>query len=156
MARTARKTAEKLIELYEDTYAKESYEPFRINWDGLRGIAGVDKLHQSYLRKTGRVLDDSGYFLLQFDSFLVILQESDMHQFRLVPSRVAEKYRFGEEDDFELDEDEEDDEIFFDDENIELDDDGDADIEMDEDVDINGNNAEEAKESYENNPCHQK
>jgi hypothetical protein len=44
MVRTARNTARILSELYDETFCNDTYEPFRISWSDLRGIAGVAKL----------------------------------------------------------------------------------------------------------------
>lgn len=107
MARTARQTAEILTELYDESFANDSYEQFRITWADLRGVAGVEKLTTDYLRSINRSLNRSSYNLITLDNFLVVTQESDLESIRLVPPRIAEQYRFEEEDDELDDEDEE-------------------------------------------------
>jgi len=136
MARTPRKTAEKLVELYDETFAKELYEPFRINWPDLRGIAGVAKLTASYLRRVNKELNRTDYYLLQFDDFMAVLQECDLSRYRQVPSRLVEQYLYDASVDFDEDEDEEDDFIVDeqDVENIELDDEDEG-LYVDEDED---------------------
>jgi hypothetical protein len=111
MARTASKTASILSDLYDETFAHDSCEPFRISWSDLRGIAGVAKLYPGYLRNINRELNESGYTLVQFDNFLLVTQESSLSHIRLVPPRIVEQYLFEELDDIELDDDEDDPEI---------------------------------------------
>jgi hypothetical protein len=94
MARTAAKTGRILSELYDETFANDSYEPFRITWADLRGIAGVTRLTPFYLRTINRMLNESGYSLIPFDTFLVVTQEADLSHFRLVPPRLVEQYRY--------------------------------------------------------------
>jgi hypothetical protein len=105
MARTAAKTGRILSELYDETFANDSYEPFRITWADLRGIAGVTRLTPFYLRTINRMLNESGYSLIPFDTFLVVTQEADLSHFRLVPPRLVEQYRYEESEDLEQNED---------------------------------------------------
>jgi len=126
MAHSASKTASILSDLYDETFGNDSYEPFRITWADLRGIAGVVKLTDRYLREIDLALNDSGYTLIKFDNFLVVSQESNMSHIRLVPPRLVEQYLYDEEDDLELDDEDED-------EDIEV---GDVDSENDEDCEI--------------------
>ena len=110
MARTARQTARILSDLYDETFAKDSYEQYRINWSDLRGIAGVVKLTPTYLRALNRALNRFDYLLISLDNFLIVTQESDLESIRLVPPRLVEHYLFEEEDDdLELDDEDEDD-----------------------------------------------
>jgi hypothetical protein len=110
MARTATKTAHILSELYEDGFSSDSYEPFRITWADLRGIAGVAKLNGRYLNEIDRELNDCGHTLIKFDNFLLVTQESDMTHFRLVPPRVVEQFLYDqEEEDDDFDDEDEDD-----------------------------------------------
>jgi hypothetical protein len=109
MARTATKTANILSELYEETFCNDTYEPFRIAWADLRGIAGVAKLSGRYLDQLDQALSESGYTLIEFDNFLVVTHERDMTAIRLVPPRIVEEYLYDqdeeeEEDDVELEE----------------------------------------------------
>ena len=108
MARTANKTASILSELYEETFFSDSYEPFRITWADLRGIAGVARLNDRYLNEINRALSDTGHTLIKFDNFLLVTQESDMTHFRLVPPRVVEQFLYDEENDFDDEDDQED------------------------------------------------
>lgn len=107
MARTANKTASILSELYEKTFSNDSYEPFRITWADLRGIAGVARLNGRYLNDIDQTLNDTGHTLIKFDNFLLVTQESDMTHFRLVPPRVVEQLLFDEENDLEFEDDDE-------------------------------------------------
>ena len=111
MARTARETAEILTELYDESFANDSYEQFRITWVDLRGIAGVEKLTTAYLRMINRSLNRSSYQLISLDNFLVVTQESDLEKIRLVPPRIVEQYRYEEEDEDDLELDDEDEEL---------------------------------------------
>jgi len=112
MARTAKQTANILTELYDESFANDSYEQFRITWADLRGIAGVEKLTTDYLRSINRSLKRSSYQLISLDNFLVVTQESDLEKIRLVPPRIAEQYRYEEEnDDLELEDEDEDTEV---------------------------------------------
>jgi hypothetical protein len=104
MARTARQTAGILTELYDERFANDSFEQYRITWADLRGIAGVEKLCSGYLRSINRKLNRSGYLLISLDNFLLVTQERDLESIRLVPPRIVEQYRYEEEDDPELDE----------------------------------------------------
>ncbi len=108
MARTARQTANILTELYDESFGSDFIEQYRITWADLRGIAGVDKLHRGYLRMVNRSLIKSGYLMIQLDNYLVVTQESDLDQIRMVPPRIVEEYRYEEEDDDpELDDEDE-------------------------------------------------
>jgi len=44
MARTAAKTASILREIYDEDFNGEESEPYRFDWDQLRGIAGAKRL----------------------------------------------------------------------------------------------------------------
>ncbi|HIJ87496.1 MAG TPA: hypothetical protein HPP97_07380 [Desulfuromonadales bacterium] len=110
MARTATKTASILSELYEETFSSDSFEPFRITWADLRGIAGVARLNDRYLNEIDQALNDTGHTLIAFDNFLVVARENDMTHFRLVPPRVVEEFLYDEEEeDDDFDDDDEDD-----------------------------------------------
>ncbi|MBV5339774.1 MAG: hypothetical protein J0665_09480 [Deltaproteobacteria bacterium] len=112
MARTARQTASILTELYDESFANDSIEQYRIMWNDLRGIAGVEKLSPGYLRIINRSLCRSGYLLITLDNYLVVTQESDLDNIRLVPPRIVEQYRYEEEDDdLELDDEDEESEV---------------------------------------------
>jgi hypothetical protein len=108
MARTVRQTAFILSELYEETFSSESYEKFRITWSDLRGIAGVARLTSRYLGKVNQALSETGYTLISLDNFLVVAQETDLSDIRLVPPRIVEEYLYEEETDPDVDYDEDD------------------------------------------------
>ena len=103
MARSAANTAHILSSFYDETFAHDSCEAFRITWSDLRGIAGVTKLTAGYLRRINQELNESGYTLIPFDNYLAIAQENDLAHIRLVPPRIVEQYLFDkdavEEDD---------------------------------------------------------
>jgi len=111
MARSSVQTASILSELYNETFANDSYEPFRISWSDLRGIAGVTKLYPGYLHKVNQSLSESGNSLIQFDNFLLVTQENNVSHIRLVPPRIVEQYLYEDLDDLELDDDDEDTEL---------------------------------------------
>lgn len=104
MARSAANTARILSCFYDETFANDSCEAFRINWSDLRGIAGVTKLTDGYLRRINLELNDSGYTMITFDNYLVVVQENDLAHIRLVPPRIVEEHLFDKdiEDDYEL------------------------------------------------------
>jgi len=130
MARTAAKTASILSDLYNETFANDSYEPFRISWPDLRGIAGVAKLTDQYLRQINLELNESeGYTLIPFDNFLLVTQESNLSHIRLVPPRIVEQHLYVEADDCEIDDEDEDE-----DEDVEL---GDEEVDGTEDCEVN-------------------
>ena len=109
MLRTAEKTAFILSELYEETFSSDSYDPFRITWADLRGIAGVARLNDRYLNEIYQALNDTGYTLIAFYNFLVVARENDMAHFRLVPPRVVEEFLYDDEEDDDFDDKDEDD-----------------------------------------------
>ena len=111
MARNATETANILSELYEETFSNDSYEPFRIAWADLRGVAGVAKLTPRYLDEIDRELNETGYTLIRFDNFLVVTQENDMSHFRLVPPRVVEQFLYDGENDFDFADDADEDDL---------------------------------------------
>ena len=113
MERTAEETASILISIYDESFANESYNHFRIGWPELRSIAGVARLTDEYLWEINQTLNESSYFLIPFDNFLLVALESDVSHVRAVPPRIVEDYLPGDEDDddFELDEDDDDDNL---------------------------------------------
>lgn len=107
MARTAAKVANILSDLYNETFSCDS-ESFSITWADLRGIAGVIKLYPIYLRNINKVLNKTGYLLIQFDNFLAVVRENEFFTVRLVPPRILEEYIYAEGDDVEPDFEDED------------------------------------------------
>ena len=72
MARTAKETAGTLIRIYEDRFANESYNQFRVTWPELRAIAGVTKLNNDYLCEVNQAFNKSNHALISLANFLVV------------------------------------------------------------------------------------
>jgi hypothetical protein len=102
MARTAEETASILIGLYDESFAGDSFKPFRISWPELRSLAGVAKLADEYLWEIDLELKESGYFLFPLDNFVLMAQESDLSYVRAVPPRIVEQYLPDDDDDLDL------------------------------------------------------
>lgn len=94
MARSAANTASILSCFYDETFASESCEAFRISWSDLRCIAGVTRLTSGYLRRISLELNDFGYTMITFDNSLMIVRENEMAHIRMVPPRIVEEYLF--------------------------------------------------------------
>ena len=92
MARTAAETASILRELYEEDFCSEESEPYLINWEQLRGIAGVERLTDDTISNVGKLMLDSGYVLVPFDNFLLIGMEANYRRTRKVPARIVENF----------------------------------------------------------------
>lgn len=92
MARTAAETASILSNLYDENFAKDSYEPFRITWPQLRSLGAVPRLDEAYLKDLNMTLSESGHFLLPFDNFFLVTTEQDLAHYRMVPDRFLEQY----------------------------------------------------------------
>ncbi len=110
MARTASETASILSDLYDEDFARDSCEPFRITWPQLRSLGNVPRLDEAYLKELNNTLSESGHFLLSFDEFFLITKEQDIAHFRMVPGRFLEQYLPGDSKTCE-DEDSDDDDI---------------------------------------------
>lgn len=91
MARTAAETARTLSDLHDETFANDSFEMYRIAWPELRALAGVSKLTTEYLAAVNNALNETGVYLLPFDSFLAVVHETDLAHIRAVPSRLIEQ-----------------------------------------------------------------
>ncbi|ACD93763.1 hypothetical protein [Trichlorobacter lovleyi] len=111
MARTAQETAQVLSEIYDESFANDSYEQFQLGWPELRSIAGVPKLTPSYLNQIGSHLRDMEMLLVVCDSFLLVARQQDLSHARSVPARLVEQHLpdFEDDEDLEIDEDELDD-----------------------------------------------
>ena len=111
MARTAQETAQVLSDIYDESFANDSFEQFQIGWPELRSIAGVPKLTSSYLNQLNKHLLDLEMLLVVCDSFLLVARQQDLSHARTVPARLVEQYLpdFEDDDDFEVDEDDLDD-----------------------------------------------
>jgi hypothetical protein len=90
MARTAQETASILRELYDEEFSGDECEPYKICWDQLRSIAGVERLTDSIIANIGKAMLDSGYALVPFDNFLLVCMESKFNRTRKVPARLVE------------------------------------------------------------------
>lgn len=92
MARTAAETATILSDLYNENFAQDSYEPFRITWPQLRSLGAVPRLTDAYLKDLNTTLSESGHSLIPLDEFLLVVKEQDLAHYRMVPDRVLEQY----------------------------------------------------------------
>lgn len=108
MARTAQETAKVLSDIYDESFANDSFEQFQIGWPELRSIAGVPKLTTVYLNQVNSHLCNLEMLLVVCDSFLLVARQQDLSHARTVPDRLVEQYLPDSEDgdDLELDEDE--------------------------------------------------
>lgn len=111
MTRTSEATAKILSDLYEETFSRESYEPFRITWPQLRSIAGVAKLSEAIIKEINAALADTDYCLLALNECLLFTKESDLDRYRLVSDRMVEERlpdadnEIDDDDDFDDDDD---------------------------------------------------
>jgi hypothetical protein len=69
MARTATATANILSDLYEETFSRDSFEPFRITWLQLRSLAAVPRLKEDFLKEISEAL----MVQIQMDLILTVL-----------------------------------------------------------------------------------
>lgn len=108
MARTAQETAQVLSDIYDESFANDSFEQFQIGWLELRSIAGVPKLTTVYLNQVDCHLRDLEMLLVVCDSFLLVARQQDLSHSRTIPARLVEQYLpdADEDDDLEIDEDE--------------------------------------------------
>lgn len=102
MARTAQETAKVLSDIYDESFANDSFEQFQIGWPELRSIAGVPKLTSSYLNQVNNHLRDLEMLLVVCDSFLLVARQQDLSHARTVPARLVEQYLPDSEDDDDL------------------------------------------------------
>ncbi|MDK9718899.1 MAG: hypothetical protein OEL57_13495 [Trichlorobacter sp.] len=107
MARTAQETVKVLSDIYDETFANDSYEQFQVGWAELRSIAGVTKLTPTYLNQLSGHLRDIEMLLVACDSFLLVARQQDLAHARTVPARLVEQYLPDHEDDNDLEIDEE-------------------------------------------------
>lgn len=106
MARTAQETANVLSDIYDESFANDSYEQFQVGWPELRSIAGVPKLTTTYLNQVDKHLREMEILLVVCDSFLLVARQQDLAHARSVPARLVEQYLPDAEDDEDLDIDE--------------------------------------------------
>lgn len=111
MARTAQETAQVLSDIYDESFANDSYEQFQLGWPEMRSIAGVPKLTPEFLHQVDRHLRDMEMLLVVCDSFLLVARQQDLFHARSVPARLVEQYLpdFEDDEDLEIDEDDLDD-----------------------------------------------
>lgn len=105
MARTTRRTARILEELYDETFGDDSHEPFRITWPQLRSLAGVPRLDGDVLKEINEALCERDYVLVPCGDFLLLATDRDLSRFRAVPDRLLEGHLPVEEDDPDEDDD---------------------------------------------------
>jgi hypothetical protein len=108
MARTAQETAKVLSDIYDESFANDSFEQFQIGWPELRSIAGAPKLTSAYLNRLNNHLRDLEMLLVECDSFLLVARQQDLSHARTVPARLVEQYLPDSEDDDDLELDEDD------------------------------------------------
>lgn len=95
-------TAQVLSDIYDESFANESFEQFQIGWPELRSIAGLPKLSSEYLSQLNNHLRDLAMLLVECDSFLVVARQQDLSHARTVPARLVEQYLPDSEDDDDL------------------------------------------------------
>lgn len=91
MTRTAAETAHILSALYDETFGRDSFEPFRITWPQLRSLAAVRRLNDNYLKDISEALAESERCLIPFNEFLLVTGQQDLSHYRMVPDRLLEK-----------------------------------------------------------------
>jgi hypothetical protein len=105
MARTSEETAEILKDLYNKEFAGDYVETFRLTWEQLRRIAGIDRLTDEYLAELAEKLLDEDFALLTFNNKFLVAREKDFSEIRALPARLAERCLFvddgGDDDDGE-------------------------------------------------------
>ena len=94
MVHSATATALSLSKLYEDTFAGDLEEPFRITWPELRMMAGVPKLTDTVITEISADLSEHNLFLLPFNNFFLVARERDIRKYRRVPGRLLEQFMF--------------------------------------------------------------
>lgn len=110
MAQTTTEIAKNLSTLYEETFAGDFSEPFRITWPELRMMAGVPKLTDSFVTAISSELSEHALFLLPFNNCFLVARERDVRKYRRVPGRLLEQFIFDADearnmDDCEIDDD---------------------------------------------------
>lgn len=103
MARTAAETASILRDIYDEEFCGDECEPYKIDWNQLRGIAGVERLTDDIIANIGKYMLDSGYVLVQFDNFLLVGMEANYRRTRKVPARLVESYLAVTDEELETD-----------------------------------------------------
>ncbi|MGE4345654.1 MAG: hypothetical protein AB7F20_15510, partial [Geoalkalibacter sp.] len=60
MARSTSETARILADLYDESFGGDESERYRLGWSELRGIAGVRRLDEDFLRGINDALLENG------------------------------------------------------------------------------------------------
>ena len=94
MVHSATATALNLSKLYEETFAGNFEEPFRITWPELRMMAGLSKLTDSFIDEISLDLSGHDLFLLPFNNFFLVARERDIRKYRRVPGRLLEQFMY--------------------------------------------------------------
>lgn len=111
MARSVSETARILADLYDESFGGDESERYRLGWSELRGIAGVRRLDEDFLRGINDALLENGYLLVSCDNFLVVACEQNFTGTRRLPQRLVERCLYEAEDEDLEDEDDEDNEL---------------------------------------------
>jgi len=98
MARSVSETARILADLYDESFGGDESERYRLDWPALRGIAGVRRLDEDFLRRLNDALLENGYLLVTGDNFLVVTCEQNFSGTRRLPQRLVERYLYEAED----------------------------------------------------------
>jgi hypothetical protein len=91
MKRTANQVAHMLTGIYGETFSNDQFEPYRLGWSELRALAGGVKLESGFIGDINEALEESNYALVPFESFLVVISESDFKTARKLTGRVLER-----------------------------------------------------------------
>lgn len=94
MVHSATATALNLSKLYEENFAGDFEEPFRITWPELRMMAGLSKLTDIFIAEISADLSERNLFLLPFNNFFLVARERDIRKYRRVPGRLLEQFMF--------------------------------------------------------------
>jgi hypothetical protein len=81
MKRTAAETAHILSALYDETFGRDSFEPFRITWPQLRSLAAVRRLNDTFLKDVSEELSESERCLIPFNEFLLVTGQQDLSHY---------------------------------------------------------------------------
>lgn len=74
MARTADETASILSDLYDETFGRDSFEPFRITWPQLRTLAAVPRLNDNFLKEVSETLSETEHTLIHRMKSVTLLE----------------------------------------------------------------------------------
>ena len=77
-------TAERLIQLYERPFGGKHNGRFRISAKHLRQLSGRRRLHESDISDLCRTLYQSGFILIDLDTFYVVTSSRTFNNYRRV------------------------------------------------------------------------